>query len=340
MSVSFDAEVDPFAEFTAEDFEVLETNAIQASQSQQPALNPITRQVSFIQHQPYQNVLPKVEEDSVMDEDYGQFTVDDEDLIIEDQPDTNTNVSALQTGTLDSHLERISVDSSSLLQELAHLRAEATRLKQERDKYETQLYNQDGKMDHLQRALQKSKMEHENALQKLHRTADAEKKALQAELNEKERKLARLSGEIEFRKNELREARELATKGPVIRPPGEAYGNGKDVSHGREMGFQGNGIELSPKKARVARGSGIKSPESKNRISRAFGKGEVVTSIRGKKRKLEEQRVTPEPVVMVEDVKNEVLSEEEINRLVMEKILRDRSVWEVSDERFEVCVVG
>ena len=56
---------------------------------------------------------------------------------------------------------------------------------------------------------------------------------------------------------------------------------------------------------------------------------------KAKKRKREgEQMITPEPVVG-----NGVMSESEINKIVMERVLRERSTWTVSDERFEVCIL-
>ena len=68
--------------------------------------------------------------------------------------------------------------------------------------------------------------------------------------------------------------------------------------------------------------------------ARAFGKEESVGpgKSNNKKRKREEPRmITPEPVIVHEES-----SEAEINRIVMEKVLRERSTWTVSDERFEV----
>jgi hypothetical protein len=310
MTEYFDSD-DPFADFTANDLDTLEKAAIVATQtSQQPVFHPIPRTTSF------QDVFPVVQEELSMEDDYGQFNVDDEDLFIDD----NTDPPPLPPPpTLQSRFPT-NIDQIALMQELAELRAETSRLKLERDKLETLAYTQDGKMDHLQRTLRKVHADHESVLNRLQKSAEAEKRELQADLADRERKLTALTADMEFQRNELREARELATRGGVVRPGT-------------------NGELMSPKRAaRVVKGSGIKSPETKSRIggvsARAFGREEsVVPSGKNgnKKRKREEPRMeTPEPVVVKE------LNEMEINRIVMERVIRERSLWTVSDERFEV----
>src|SRR5208282_5564513 len=90
------------------------------------------------------------------------------------------------------------IDQTALMEELAHLRAETSRLKLEHDKLETLAYTQDGKMDHLQRTLLRTRQDHEAALQRLQRSTDAEKRALQNDLADGERKLNALTADIEF----------------------------------------------------------------------------------------------------------------------------------------------
>lgn len=318
---------DPFADFTAGDFDILEDQAIAASQT---SYIPPSRTTSF------QNVFqPLKEEEPIMEDDYGQFNVDDEDLFIDD----NNNTTPPAPPPRLSRFFPTNIDQTALMEELAHLRAETSRLKLERDKFETLAYTQDGKMDHLQRSLQKAKNEHDSVLQRLQRTSESEKRALQLELQDREKKLVALTADIEFQKNELREAREIANRGGIIRSTN--LNNNIDCVD----------ILNSPKKAaRVVKGSGVKSPESKSKVgvfsARAFSKEESVGPVKGnnnnnnsnnynKKRKREEVRmITPEPVVVSEDS-----SEVEINRIVMEKILRERSTWTASDERFEVYIL-
>ena len=151
---------------------------------------------------------------------------------------------------------------------------------------------------------------------------------------DRERKLASLNAEIDFQKNEIREARRAGERGMgmVVRP---AVGG----SPSRKQGA-----------ARVVVGSGVKSPESKARIgifsSRAFGKEEGVVKGKkdsggNKKRKREEPRVEvletgPEQTVRVQETGAGSVSEAEINRIVMDKVLRERASWTNEDERFEV----
>jgi hypothetical protein len=306
MSEHFDSD-DPFADFTAADLDNIEHAAMQATQNSQPApivraQRPLNRATSY---QP-----PIAERDETLGDDYGQFNVDDQDLVLDDAPPDPPLASPSQAPP-SSH--------SALLSELSRLRAEAARLKAERDKFETKAYSQDGKLDHLQRTLSRTQNEHNAALQRLANVNDAEKRALREEIDERERRLARIVAELEFQKSEAREARERRNGVAVSVPPAIP---GNVVVNG----------EGSPKKARVVRGSGIKSPESKSRIgvaaARAFGK-EVVQQ---KKRKRDEQ-VTEVAVPMQVEEK---VSESEINRLVVEKIIQSRSMWSPTDERFEV----
>jgi hypothetical protein len=314
MSDSFDS-TDPFADFTAEDLDHLENAALsatQASQSRYPP--PLPRTISL------QNAFPEVQEESSMEEDYGLFNVDDDYLLVDEvqapPPIPSPRQSRFPTN----------INQTALMEELAYLRAKTSRLKLERDKLETLAYTQDGKMDYLQRTLLRTRQDHEAALQRVQRSSEAEKRSLQNDLADRERKLNALTADIEFQRNELREARDLATRGAVIRP---------SITNNNEE------LLTSPKKpARVVKGSGVKSPELKTRIgvlsARAFGKEESVGlgKINDKKRKREEPRmITPEPVIVHEE-----LSDVEINRIVMEKVLRERSTWTVSDERFEVCL--
>ena len=347
MSDGFDSD-DPFADFTAEDFETIEYEAIAATQgvqtappyrppSRPPYRPPAQHHQQQLQHQQqqqkppppplqpqkqsfnratsFQNPFPI--EDSTED-DYNQFNVSDEDLILIDTEDIPLHSQSLPPVP--------SPARSALQEELAFLRAETARLKAERDKFETLAFSNDGKMDHLQRTLSKVKLEHETDLQRLRKTAETEKRGLMNEVAERERKLAALTADIEFQRNELREAREMAHRGAgIIR---SATGNGEVVS---------------PRKAaRVVKGSGVKSPESKSKIgifsARAFRRDESVMPPKTRKRKREEPMTTPEPAA----VETGVLSETEINKIVMERVLRERSTWTVSDERFEVLylVVG
>lgn len=314
MSDSFDS-TDPFADFTADDLDLLENAALaatQASQSRYPP--PLPRTKSF------QNAFPEVQEESSMEDDYGLFNVDDDYLLVDEvqapPPIPSPHQSRFPTN----------INQTALMEELAYLRAKTSRLKLERDKLETLAYTQDGKMDYLQRTLLRTRQDHEAALQRVQRSSEAEKRSLQNDLADRERKLNALTADIEFQRNELREARDLATRGGVIRP---------SITNNNEE------LLTSPKKpARVVKGSGVKSPELKTRIgvlsARAFGNEESVGlgKINDKKRKREEPRmITPEPVIVHEE-----LSDVEINRIVMEKVLRERSTWTVSDERFEVCL--
>src|SRR5438045_2071480 len=163
-------------------------------------------------------------------------------------------------------------------------------------------------MGHLQRALQKTKADHELVLSRLQRASEAEKQTLKKDLAERDRKLSALTADIEFQKNELREARDLVNRGGGIIRPNQSQ----------------NGEISSPKKAaRIVKGSGVKSPEKgKGGIgvfsaARAFSKEESIGPAKdinyNKKRKREEPRmITPEPGV----VHSEELSESEINRIV------------------------
>lgn len=303
---------DPFADFTNDDLDLLEYTALAETQAPQP------RHLPFLRTRSFQDASHTVKEEPSMEEDYGQFNIDDDDLVLVEAPPPRPIPSPRQS-RYPTNIDRI-----ALMEELAHLRAETSRLKLKRDKLETLAYTQDGKMDHLQRTLLRTRQDHEAALHRLQRSADAEKRALQNDLADRERKLNALTADIEFQRNELREARELATRGGVIRPS-IANNNGE--------------LLTSPKRpARVVKGSGVKSPELKTRIgvfsARAFGTEESVGSGKNnnKKRKREEPRmITPEPVVVHEE-----LSEAEINRIVMEKVLQERSIWTISDERFEV----
>jgi hypothetical protein len=64
----------------------------------------------------------------------------------------------------------------------------------------------------------------------------------------------------------------------------------------------------------------------------AFGKEEVLP---GKNRKRKRSEPVPEkPSVMVEESSG--LTDGEINRIIMEKVFRERSSWTTTDERFEV----
>lgn len=314
MSEYFDSD-DPFEDVTAEDLDIIEHKALAATQGyaiQQPALQPrlpIARSTSF------QNAIPQVQDNPNMEDDYGHFNVDDEDLVLVDQADFPSFPAPTQEHP------RPSFADDALVEELVQLRAETARLKQERDKFETLAFRQEGKMDHLQRTLTKSRAEHEAALLRLQNATEAEKRTFQNAIAERDRRLTALTADIEFQRNELREAQELANRGTTIRTT--------------------NNIQLtSPKRpARVVKGSGVKSPESKNRIgvfsAIAFGKDEAVVTTKSKKRKRGEP-VPEKPFVMVEEPESSGLSEGEINRIVMEKVFRERSSWTSADERFEV----
>ena len=308
MSEYIDSD-DPFADFTADDLDSLESAAIQAIR------HPLAPR-PLPHHSNLHNAPPAPFQDDIfMDSDCGQFNVDEEDLFIAKTSSTPSSISP-------------SIDRSALMAELTALRAETARLNLERDTLETQKYTQEGKMDHLQRMLEKTRTDYESALARLKQSSATEKRNLQSAIADRERKLATLNAEIEFQKNEIREARESATRGQVIRP-----------GHG----------ETSPTKkqgaARVVVGSGVKSPESKARIgifsAKAFGRDESVGSSKVgggnlKKRKREESgQITPEPQPSMA-VQDETVSEAEINRIVMEKVLRERAAWKSGDERFEV----
>ena len=329
MSDYFDTD-DPFADFTAADLETIEHAAIEATQRSQPVpLRPpphsIIPQRQITRIPSYQPTIPIIEEDPTLsDDDYGQFNVDEEDLILDtsnpvDQPLLPPSQPQPPQPPSTS---TTSFSSSSLLAELTALRAEIARLKAERDTSETKAYSQDGKLDHLQRTLQRTQADHAAALQRLQNVAETEKRGLREDLAERERRLARISAELEFQKNEVRQARERrdGVVVPVV-PVGTVVG-----------GANGEG---SPKKARVVRGSGVKSPESKSKIgvfsARAFGKEGVVPG-KQKKRKREEEM---EQVIRMQ-VEQIGISEVEVNRMVMEKIFQGRTLWTSSDERFEV----
>ena len=229
MSDFFDSD-DPFADFTSDDFEVLENAALAATQASQPRRPlPLPRTTSF------QNAFPAAQEEPSMEDDYVLFNVDDDELLLDEAPPPPRIPSP--------HQSRFptNIDQTALMEELAHLRAETSRLKLEHDKLETLAYTQDGKMDHLQRTLLRTRQDHEAALQRLQRSTDAEKRALQNDLADRERKLNALTADIEFQRNELREARELATRGGVIRPSvvnnnGEFYESETACESGKGVG--------------------------------------------------------------------------------------------------------
>ena len=330
MSDYFDSD-DPFADFTAADLETIEHAAIEATQRSQPVpLRPpphsIIPQRQITRLPSYQPAIPILEEDPTLeDDDYGQFNVDEEDLILDtsnpvDQPLLPpSQPQPAQPPTITT------TSSSSIHTELTHLRAEIARLKAERDTFETKAYSQDGKLDHLQRTLQRTQADHAAVLQRLQNVAETEKRRLREDLAERERRLARISAELEFQKNEVRQAREErnAGAGGVVVPMVGTVG-----------GVNGEG---SPKKARVVRGSGVKSPESKSKIgvfsARAFGKEGVVPA-KQKKRKRGEEEVMEQVIPM--QVEQNRITEAEVNRMVMEKILQGRTLWTSSDERFDV----
>lgn len=313
MSDIFDSD-DFFVDITADELDALEWSAIQATQPS------VLQQLPYQRHQSdprpqaasFQYVAV-AEENTSMEDDYVQFNADDEFVIDDEHESTDVPFLPSQPQhTVSSH-------ESALIEELAALRAEKTRLKLERDKYETLAFSQDGKLDHLNRTLAKGRAEYEAALDRLKRAAETERRTLQADLADRDRKLAGLSADIEFQRNELRQAREQARDGGVSRSTTT------------------NSEPMTPKKAKVVKGSGVKSPEARSRIgvmsARAFGKEESVVSTTQKKRKHEEARVTPDRIFPVEEV-----SEVEINRIVIERIICDRASWTISDERFEVAL--
>src|SRR5579871_6021394 len=315
MSGNFDSD-DLFADFTADDLDHIEQAAIQATQQSQLATVPRQQRGPITRITSYQAAITPTEEDPTLDDDYGQFNVDDEDLLFDQDQ--------LADPPLPSPLSQPVPPSShgELLAEVTRLRAETARLKAERDKFETKAYSQDGKLDHLQRTLSRTQNEHMAALQRLTNASETEKKALKEELSERERRLARLTAELEFQKSEIREAREKrnGVSYPVI-------GTASVIVNG----------DGSPKKARVVKGSGVKSPEAKSRIgvsaARAFGK-EGVASAKEKKRKREEEAQE----ILVPMQLDPVVSETEISRLVMEKLIQNRSLWTITDDRFEVII--
>lgn len=290
MSEFFDAD-DPFAELTADDLSLLEQAAHAATQPSQSSQR---------QRRPPQDQLPPPS----AEDEYAEFNVDEEDLIL-DPPSRRLPPASLSRFPTN-------IDQIALLEELASLRAQTAHLKSEHEDLQTRTFTQDGKLDHLARTLARAREEHESALARVARAAEAEKRTLEGELAERERRVAALTADIEFQRNELREARQL--KG-VVRPPS----TGGVV----EMG--------SPRRARVVKGSGVKSPEAKSRVTRAFAREGVVGA--AKKRKREERMETPEPVVVEE------VSEGEITRLVLERVLKERSSWTPSDERFQVTLL-
>ena len=351
MSDGFDSD-DPFAEFTAEDLDTIEYEAIAATQSIQRPPRPTPpykppapaqqqrqqqqqqQQQQYsqqrVQQQPRQAItrvtsfqIPFPIEDPPED-DYNQFNVDDEDLVLIDTEDIPLHSQSLPQDPPPS-VQSQNPSADALHEELTFLRAETARLKAERDKFETLAYSNDGKMDHLQRTLSKVKLEHESAVQRLQNSAETETRKLLDEVAERERQLAVLTADIEFQKNEFREAREIASRGGTVMRPAML-----------------NGEAVSPKKAAsVVKGSGVKSPESKSRIgvfsARAFGRDEsVMPATKTKKRKREEPMIIPQPVME----NGGMMSESEINKIVMERVLRERSSWTVSDERFEVFFRG
>ena len=336
MSESFDAE-DPFADLTADDLSILEQQAHAATQVSQHSQRQRQPPPQPAKHQPppapvrvlvnratsFNRRISHVQEDPITGDDYAQFSIDDQDLIIDDslnEPPTPPAPPQLSP----AYLSRFptNIDQIALMQELASLRAETARLKAERERLETHSFTQDGKVDHLKRTLARTREDHESALARIQRTTEAEKRVLHGELAERDRRLAALSADIEFQKDELREAREMA-RGPVVRPPASSV----------VTATNGEGV-VSPRRPRVVKGSGIKSPEKSKAGAWAFGR-EHVGPVENKKRKREERMVTPEavtpPVVAVEE-----LNESETTKLVLERVLKERSAWTASDERFQV----
>ena len=337
MSERFDAD-DPFAGLTIDDLSVLEQQAHAATQSSQhsqrqrqpptpPAKHrqPAAPGRALLNRAPALNQLTSlVQGDPVTDDDYAQFSIDDQDLIVDDalnQPPTPPAPPRLSP----AYLSRFptNIDQIALMQELASLRAETARLKAERERLQTHSFTQDGKLDHLQRTLARMREDHESALSRIQRATEGEKRVFQGELAERDRRLAALSADIEFQKNELREAREMALRGTVVRPPASSM---VAVTNGE--GF------VSPRRPRVVKGSGVKSPEKNKAAASAFGR-EQVGPVENKKRKREERMVTPEPVTAPMVVVEE-MNESEINQLVFERVLKERSSWTASDERFHV----
>jgi hypothetical protein len=302
MSEYFDSD-DPFADLTADDLSILEQAAHAATQPSQSSQRQ--RQPPQLQQSQLQQPLPPIPPAPSAEDDYAQFNVDEEDLILD--PPSHIPLHPLSRYPP-------TIDQIALLEELASLRAQTTFLKTEHQHLQTRTFTQDGKLEHLARTLARAREEHESALARVSRAADAEKRKLEDELAERERRVAALQADVEFQRSELREARQLRG---VVRPPNTSTngGNGGVV----EMG--------SPRRARVVKGSGVKSPEAKSRVTRAFAREGVVGA--AKKRKREERMETPEPVVVE-------VNEGEITRLVLERVLKDRSSWTPSDERFQV----
>ena len=298
MSDYLDLE-DPFADFTQDEWETLESYAIAATQSSQsPAQrSPSARVASF------QTPFPPVQEEPTIDEDYEQFNVDDEDLLFEEAPaDPLAHQPATQP-------------QSFLLSQFNSLNAEIIRLKAERDKFETLAYNQDGKVDHLQKSLAKARTEHAAAINRITQTSEAEKGKLLNDIAEMEAKMRALSAEVEFQKSELQQARE------------------KDVGVIRVGTASATMPEASPKRARVVKGSGIKSPE-KGKIggAQAFAKDEPIGNLKEKKRKREEplKMNVPSSQLAMNGKPDEWASTE-----ILELIVR-RGRCGRSDGRFEV----
>ena len=334
MSEYFDSD-DPFADLTADDLDNLESAAINATQHPlPPPLPPHHHHHHQYSPQPLpQNDFPSLDQDIPMDDSCGQFNVDDEDLFLAPTtppPPPPPHLSPSHS----SHPH-----SSTLLAELTALRAETARLKLERDALETAKFTQDGKLEHLQRTLSKTRLDHDYALTRIKQSLETEKRNLQSTIADRERKLASLSAEIEFQKNEIREARMLAQRGTGGTVKMAGGGVGETGSPSKRQGA-----------ARVVTGSGVKSPEAKARIgifsSRAFGREEIVVGKKdgNRKRKREEPRgevveVQPQQIVGRQETGVGAVSEEEINRIVMDKVLRERASWTNEDERFEVDIL-
>ena len=311
MSEFFDSD-DPFADLTADDLDILENEALATTQvTRHP---PIHQRLPHLHTHPNraappQNAFSAAYEEPTIEDDYGQFNVDDEDLLIDTNNDTTSEPPAPTPAPAPNPISRFpsNIDQHALMEELAYLRVETSRLKLERDKYETLAYAQDGKMGHLQRTLHKTKADHELVISRLQRASESEKQALGKDLDDRDRNLSALTADIEFQKNELREARELVNRGGGIIRPNQSQ----------------NAEISSPKKAaRIVKGSGVKSPEKGKCSSgvfsavRAFSKEESIGPAKetnyNKKRKREEARmITPEPVV----VHSEELSETDINMI-------------------------
>jgi len=334
MADHFDSD-DPFADLTAADLDSIENAAIQATQPSQPPPSRPPPARHAVAPKGQQRILnrtrapppSRIEESPALEDDYSQFNVDDEDLSLEQQqPDD----------PLPTALSQPPSSYAALLAELNVLRLETARLKSERDKFETKAYSQDGKLDHLQRTLSRTLSEHNAALQRLANANEAEKRALRNEVEERERRLARVNAELEFQKSEARQA--VERRNGVVRT---------------SVGIGVPGVsavvdaEGSPKKARVVKGSGVKSPESKSRIgvhaARAFGRESVQQ--RGKRKREDREQMQEDMLAREMSVPMQIepsLSEVDVNRLVMEKIIQHKSMWATTDERFEVtllCIV-